>query len=326
MPDAEDSDGVTVSIRRRLLRGLEVVWLLISRGIGGLGEHHGTQLAASMAYYALLSVFPAVIVIAAAAGFVLDDPGAREDVVEFLTRELPLSESSGRSDIDKLLDGVATNAGTLGAFGLVALLIAASALIGAVRNSLSAIFEEVIRRGPIRGKALDVLIVVVLGVLLTISFAATVVGQFQLDLSGGIGDWLQGVFESLGGTVITVATTTILFTLAFKILPAERHKLRDMWPGILFAIVSYELLKRGFSIYLDNFSNYSAIYGSLGAVIAFMVFIYLASLFFLLGAEMAAEWPGIRDDDGSDDGEGKTVGEEIRDFFKGLVSRNPVDP
>ena len=104
MPDAEDSDGVTVSVRRRLLRGLEVVWLLISRGIGGLGEHHGTQLAASMAYYALLSVFPAVIVLAAAAGFVLDDSGAREDVVEFLTRELPLSESSGLSDIDKLLD------------------------------------------------------------------------------------------------------------------------------------------------------------------------------------------------------------------------------
>ena len=123
-----------------------------------------------------------------------------------------------------------------------------------------------------------------------------------------------------------MASTTILFTLAFKILPAERHKLRDMWPGILFAIVSYELLKRGFSIYLDNFSNYSAIYGSLGAVIAFMVFIYLASLFFLLGAEMAAEWPGIRDDDGADDGEGKTIGEEIKGFFKGLVSRNPVDP
>lgn len=314
------------AIRGRLLRGVEVVWLLISRGIGGLGEHHGTQLAASMAYYALLSVFPAVIVIAAGAGFVLDDPSAREDVVEFLTRELPLSESSGRSDIDKLLDGVATNAGTLGVVGLVALLIAASALIGAVRNSLGTIFDERVRRGPIRGKALDVLIVVVLGVLLTISFAATVVGQFELDLSGGIGDWLQGVLESLGGTVVTVLATTILFTLAFKILPAERHRLSDMWPGIVFAIVSYELLKRGFSVYLDNFSNYSAVYGSLGAVIAFMVFIYLASLFFLLGAEMAAAWPEIRDDEGEDDGEGKTVGEEIRGFLKGLVSRNPVEP
>lgn len=277
-----------------------------------------------MAYYGLLSVFPAVIVIAAATGFLLDDESVREDVVEFLTRELPLSETSGRSDIDKLLDGVATNAGTLGAVGLIALLIAASALIGATRNSLSSIFEEQVRRGPLRGKALDVLIVVVLGVLLTVSFSATVVNQFELDLSGGIGDWLQGLFESLGGSVLSAIVTAVLFTVAFKVLPAEEHRLRDIWPGLVFAVAAYELLKRLFSVYLDSFSNYAAVYGSLGAVIAFMVFIYLASLFFLLGAAMAAEWPGIRDDEG-DDGEGKTIGEEVRDFLKGLVSRNPVD-
>ena len=58
-----------------------------------------------------------------------------------------------------------------------------------------------------------------------------------------------------------------------------------------------------------------------------MVFVYIASFAFLFGAEIAALWPEVRagkHDPGGDDGEGKTFGEEVRGFLKGLVSRNPT--
>jgi membrane protein len=92
-----------------------------------------------------------------------------------------------------------------------------------------------------------------------------------------------------------------------------------VWPGILLAAVGYELAKRGFALYLENFGNYSAVYGSLGAVITFLVFIYIAAMVFLMGAEFAALWPRVRRGEFDDSGEGKPFGEEVRGFLRGLV-------
>ena len=326
MPDEERSDGPLPALRRRLGRGLGHSWSLLTKAIGGLSEDHGTQLAASMAYYALFSIFPAAIVVAAGAGLILDDSGAREDAIQYLTRELPLSETNGRSDIEQVLDGVTSNYGTLGLIGLVALLITASALISAARNSLNVIFGEQTTRGLIRGKALDLLLVLGLGVLFVSSFAVTVASQFHANLSGALGDFIQSVIDT-GGSLLPLALTLIVFTVAFKVLPAERRPLRDLWPGILIASLGYELVKRGFSIYLESFSNYSAVYGSLGAVIAFMFFVYLASLVFLFAAEVASFWPGVRDGDydPDPDDEGTPFSEELKGFLRRLVSRNEKD-
>jgi membrane protein len=325
MPDAERSDAAGSTVRRKLGRGLGHAWNLLYNGIDGISQHRGTQLAASMGYYALFSVFPAVIVLAAVAGFVLDDPSAREDVVDYLLRELPLSEVDGRGDIESALDGVTANAGTLGLIGLAVLIVTASALISAARNSLSIIFGEQIRRGALRGKALDILLVVALGLLVGLSFFASVVAQFEPDLTGNIGNLIEGLADAASVTVVPILLTGLLFTVAFKVLPAERRPLRDLWPGIVFATLAYELVRRGFAFYLDNFANISAVYGSVGVIIAFMFFVYLASLMFLLGAEMSAAWPRIRDDDGSGE-PGPPIGEEIKGFIKRLFTRNPVDP
>ena len=92
-------------------------------------------------------------------------------------------------------------------------------------------------------------------------------------------------------------------------------------------VLGYEVLKRGFQVYLDGFSNYSAVYGSLAAVVAFMIFVYLVAFVFLFGAEMSAVWPGVRhgDYDGDPDEDGESVGEAILGFLKRLFTRNEVD-
>jgi len=109
------------------------------------------------------------------------------------------------------------------------------------------------------------------------------------------------------------------------VLPVQHPPLSQTWPGIVFATAGIEVLKRAFSFYLTNVADYSAIYGSLGAVIAFMFFAYLSSIVFLLGAEMAAIWPGVRrgDFDGDDDGDPLLI--QIRDALLGLFRRNRAD-
>jgi len=308
------------------MRGLDRFWRLFSNAISNFSRHRGTQLAASMSYYALLSVFPAAIVLAAGAGWILDDPGAREDAVNYLTDELPLSDGQGRSDIESLLDGVTQNAGTLGLIGVVGLMFTASALISAARNSVDTIFDDDIRRGALRGKGLDLLLVLALGLLIGLSFATTLLSELNLVLDGGVGDVIDEALNATGA-LLPLALSAVVFLALYVILPTEPLTWRDVWPGVLFAALGYELLKRGFSVYLDSFADYSAVYGSLGAVIAFMVFVWLASIVFLLGASMAALWPGVRrgDYDPDPDDPGKPLWEEVLSFLRGLVGRNKVE-
>ena len=163
-----------------------------------------------------------------------------------------------------------------------------------------------------------------------LSFAATLLGQFDPDLGDGFFNVIEDVLTATG-SLLPIALGAIVFGVLYTVLPVTRPRLRDIWPAAVFATLGFELVKRGFSFYLDKFADYSAIYGSLGAVIAFMVFVYIASTVFLIGAEMAAlgpevmrgdHDPGANDDD--EDGESKTFAEEVRGFLKSLVSRNPT--
>ncbi len=306
--------------------GLRRAWTLLIEALGGLSRHRGTQLAAGMSYYALLSVFPAAIIAAAAAGFFLDSPGARNDAVDYLLDELPLTDDRGRADLEKVIDGVTSNAGTLGVIGLVGLLITASALMSAARNSVNVIFGDEVRRGALRGKALDILMILGLGVLFSLSFAVTLVTQLEVGFGAGVGELIESILDATG-TLLPLLLTAIVFAGLLRFLPVEHPGLRDIWPGVLFATLGYELLKRGFSVYLENFANYSAVYGSLGAVIAFMFFVWLASLVFLIAAEMVAIWPGVRAGDfdpDPDQADERTIFERARDAALGLVGRNRV--
>jgi uncharacterized BrkB/YihY/UPF0761 family membrane protein len=76
-------------------------------------------------------------------------------------------------------------------------------------------------------------------------------------------------------------------------VPAAKVRLRDVWLGALVAAFLFEVTKVGFSIYLENFSNYDLVYGSLGAVAAFLFWVYLAANILLFGAEVASEYPRV---------------------------------
>jgi uncharacterized BrkB/YihY/UPF0761 family membrane protein len=77
-------------------------------------------------------------------------------------------------------------------------------------------------------------------------------------------------------------------------VPARRRSLGQIWPGALVAAVVFEAAKFGFSIYLEHFSNYNVVFGSLGAVAAFLFWLYLSGLILLFGAEIASEYPKVR--------------------------------
>jgi membrane protein len=103
-------------------------------------------------------------------------------------------------------------------------------------------------------------------------------------------DWLAGWL----GSLLPVLISVVLFILIYRTMPRNRVTWRDVWLGGLLAGLIWEGARRVFAWYLGNFANYSLIYGSLGAVIGFLLWAYLSAMIVLLGAEFTAQYSAWR--------------------------------
>jgi membrane protein len=281
----------------KLTRAWRLTTALLGRAAGEFFEDGCPQRAAAISYYSLLSLFPLMILIVAIFGVVADDSAARQRVIEFVLDNVPLREDRGRADLNELLSTVTTASGGFGIFGVAGLLVAASAVMGGVRHALNAAWEVSNPRPPLQGKLVDLLLVFATGVVIASSFAMTLVVQFAATLGDPLGAPGALAHDAilLAGRLVPALLTGAVCTAVFVLVPAHRNRLRDVWPGVLVAVLGFEAAKIGFSLYLHNAANYGAVYASLGGVIAFAVFVFVAANLLLLGAEVASEWPGVRD-------------------------------
>ncbi len=289
---------------------------LTQSAVADFFAHRGALHAAAIAFFLVLSIFPLAIVGTSIAGFVASDQQARGDVVDFFLSNLPLAAQGGRRDLDQALRSVTDNAGTLGVIGLLGILISASAVIGAVRNSLNVVWEVETPRPPLVGKLFDLLLAAAAGLLVAASLAATLL-RGALGEAGAVGEAVAA-FLNATSVLVPILLAASLFTVVLRVIPAAHTPFRDIWPGIIVATAGYELTKEGFAAYVDHLGRYDVVYGSLGAVIVFMVFVYLASIAFLIGAEFAASWPKVRDRQPIGNGQ-QPVRDQITGYLRSLI-------
>ena len=270
---------------------------LLGQAVSEFFEDGCPQRAAAISYYSLLSLFPLSILVVAIFGVVVDDSAARQRVIEFVLDNVPLREDRGRADLEELLSAVTTASGGFGIFGIAGLLVAASAVMGGIRHALNAAWEVSTPRPPLQGKLVDLLLVFATGAVIAISFAMTLAVQFAATLGDPLGAPGALAHDAilLAGRLVPAVLTGAVCTAVFVLVPARRNRLRDVWPGVLVAVLGFEAAKIGFSLYLHSAADYGAVYASLGGIVAFVVFVFVAANLLLLGAEVASEWPGVRD-------------------------------
>lgn len=273
--------------------------LLLRRTFAEYSDDHCAALAASISYYVFFSIFPLAILFVSISGLVLTNDSVRAGVVDDIFDFLPLSEDEGRADLETAIDGVATSLSIIGLVSVFGLLWAASGMMGSLRHALNQAWDIDFRRPFLRGKFFDLLMVMGAGGLIMLSIASTIFLQVARRVSDGVADFLGPLgagtafsFE-LFAVVVPFLFSLATFMFIFKIIPNVRTRFRDIWPGALLSALLFELVKNGFAVYLRYFGDYDAVYGSLGAVIAFLFFIYISASIVLLGAEMAAEWPRV---------------------------------
>jgi membrane protein len=283
---------------------MQSAWLrqilnLLRRGVSEFRADHCPQMAAAISFHVLFSIFPLAIAAVGIVGLVTRDPHAHDAVFAAVVRAVPLSVD-GKQQLRGLLTSVSGGAGALGLLGFLGVLWSASGVMAAVRTALNVAWDTSAKRPFVRGKAVDLVLVVgvflVTGASLGLTVAASAARQGTRQLPHALRSLapLAGDAASVAVFLASAALLFATFAFLYRLVPAVPTRVKGIWPGALAATAGFEALQYGFSIYVAHFAAYNKVYGSLGAVIAFLFFIYLASMVFLFGAEIASEYPRLR--------------------------------
>lgn len=286
------------SLRHRAATLRDRLQLTTWRALREFIEDRAHRDAAQIAFFAVLSFVPLALLLVAAFGLWFDDAEVRERVINTVFDSVPLSQESDRPKIERIMQDALDGAGRLGPVPVLLLIAASSGVMSALRHAINEAWDIDERPPLLRRKALDVALV--LGattiLLLSLSLTATRRAANLLDDEEG-GGWLAALLLEGLGDVLPFLFVLAVITFLFRILPMRRPSLREIWPGALVATVGIGAVKGLLELYFEELSDFGALYGSLGAFMALLLFVYAASLVLCFGAEFASEWARLPDAD-----------------------------
>lgn len=247
-----------------------------------------TTYAAALAYHALFALFPFLIFLLGLLS-VLNIP-------EFFTWLLEQARTAFPADAYQRVEEVvmqvqAQSRGGLVSFGILTALWAASSGIRALMNALNTAYDVEESRPSWQRYLFSLLYTVGLAVLLIASTGLMLVGP-------GAMEWLADQ-AGLGGAFVAVwtwlrwpvAVLLLMLTAAiiYYVAPNVKQPFSFITPGAVLAVVVWIIASLGFSLYVANFANYSATYGSLGGVVVLLFYFFISTAVLLLGAEINSE-------------------------------------
>lgn len=247
--------------------------------------------AAELSYYFLLALFPFLIFITSTIGIVLGSgTGTRHTLFDYLARIMPPSAYQLLSNT--MLEVSTASGGGKISFGILAALWAASNGLTAITESLNTAYDLKEGRPWWRQRLTAIGLTAALSVLIILALVLVVAG-------GRIAEGLAGVY-GLGSTFpvawkiiqwpVVLACMTLAFALIYYFAP-DFHEQAWTWltPGAAIGVVLWLLVSLAFRVYLHFFDSYSATYGSLGAVIILMLWLYFTGAAVLIGGEINSE-------------------------------------
>ena len=255
-----------------------------------------TDRAAALAYYGFLSLFPALIVGVALLALFGSYPETYRSIMDTLREAAP---GEVADTIDSALKNVLRGGGAEGllGFGLLFAFITASGAIGASIRALEAINETRESATFVRSNLTRLwLTVTLMALMLVVGVALLIAGPLfgSIADSAGMGDTGRDLVQMLRYPV-GFAALLLALLLLYALGPAgTRRRLVEHLPGALLATVLWLLASMAFSFYVDNFGSYDKTYGTLGAVIVLLVWIYVGAVAMLLGALVNRELTRVR--------------------------------
>ena len=256
------------------------------------------QIAGAVAYFALFALFPLLIFLVSLLGLVLRNDALQRQFIDQVLAYIPLTQQVGPGSVAEAVRGVAQSSGTVSLLSLLGMAWSGSNLFSVLRKAINTAFGLKPKASFFWQKATDLTMLLGLPLL----FLASVVATGLLAGIRTFGGQLPGIGGVVNATgflwdlVALVVPLVLSFAACLALYwsaPNPRIALRDLWPGAAVAAVLFEAAKAGFGFYVANFGKYDAVYGSLGAAVALLFWIYVSSVIMLLGAELSAEYPKV---------------------------------
>ena len=265
----------------------------LKRAFGMFRQHQMTDWAAALTYYLVMSLFPGLLVVVSLLGLFgqqslvtdsvayLSDAGAPEEVTEAVNKSL-----------QGLIDSSSAKAGFALIIGVALGLNAASGAFGAAGRALNKVYGVDEDRGFVRRKANDLgwtLVVILMSIVALVSVMLG--GDVAKDLFGKIGlGETAGTIWTFARWPLAVVAMMVVFAVIYGFSPDHAQR-RFQWisPGSVLGVVIWILASAGFFVYVSNFSDYGATYGTFATAIILLLWLYITSNAFLLGGELNGE-------------------------------------
>ena len=263
-------------------------WQIVKRAWKEAKADQVPLLAAGVAFYSFLALFPAMIAAVTLYGLVRDPADVAAQAKE-IGEALP--KDAARLLTDQLSAVAATPSQSLGLGLLVSLALALWSASGGVGNVVSAVniaYDEEETRGFVKRKLLS--LGLTLGAILFVALAIGLVAVAPALLDGLVGSGPIRWLLEVGRWVGLVAVMTIMLAVLYRVAP-DRDAPRFSWVsvGSVVATMLWVIASLAFSLYVDNFGSYNKTYGTLAGVVVLLLWLWITMFVVLFGAEINAE-------------------------------------
>lgn len=246
-------------------------------------RHDSLGYSAQLAYFFLLSLFPLLITMFSLLPYL---PLKTEDIMYFISDFAP---GETITFIDSTLDTLLEkhNGGIL-SFGIIATLWAASNGMNAIIRAMNLAYEIDDDRPFFIVRGLSVLLTIVMIAVFIIALLLPVFGKhigIYISSKFGYTDQFIDTWNTIRFSLSSVILF-IVFSAVYFLTPNRKMKCATVIPGAVFSTIGWVLASLGFSFYVNNFGNYTFMYGSLGVIIVLMIWFYITGAVLIIGGEI----------------------------------------
>lgn len=276
----------------RVRSEIQLHLLAIWRGLNGAYNSHDLTFASSIAYYALLSLFPFFLLAFSILGSVTTNESDRAQILGFVLRYFPQQFEFVTTQLDTMQQARVR----LSVAGSILMVWAAMGVFGAITSAINHAWGVDRQPSYFKHKLISFLMLVMSGLLLLVGLV--LVSAINLAEAG----WFSVVLARAPGLIVLQGlavkwASTVLFILivglVFYFVPNATVRFRDVWFGAVLTGVLWRLALLGFSSYVRDLSRFT-VHGSIAAVVVFLLWVYISAVILLIGAEVTAAYARLR--------------------------------
>ena len=280
-------------ILRRLRAELRLSGVAAWRGLVELVNSNDLTHAASIAYYALLSFFPFLLLVLSVVGSITGNENDRLAILTFVFRYFPTKLDF----VDNQLQAFTANRVQLGVAGALALIWASLGVFGAITSAVNEAWGVERQRSFWKHRLVSFLMLVAGGGVLVV--ALLLVGAVEVAQGSAFGamiarfQWMA-VLQTLTFNYFATVMLIIAVGLVFYFIPNAKTRFRDVWVGAALTGVLWRVAFDGFAWYIARNKSMTMIHGSIAAVVVFLLWVYVSAIILMYGVEFTATYARLR--------------------------------